>query len=121
MVCVLVFVCAERPRKIRLDLKKVNATWSLWSIEVGNRGWLYGMEMDLYKSQFLDGVLVQKKNCTSRCLKLHASVSQFLGLNVHIPAYLGSRGKPFFETFKLFRMIGRNASGHGFSPRKRFF
>jgi hypothetical protein len=26
----------------------------------------------------------------------------FLGLNVHIPAYLGSRGKPFFQNFKVF-------------------
>jgi hypothetical protein len=42
-------------------------------------GWLYGMEMDSYKSQILDGVLVQKQNRTSRCLKLHVSVSQFFG------------------------------------------
>jgi hypothetical protein len=26
----------------------------------------------------------------------------FLVLNVHIPAYLGSRGKPFFQNFKVF-------------------
>jgi hypothetical protein len=37
------------------------------------------MEMDLYKSQILDGVLVQKQNRMSRCLKSHASVSQFFG------------------------------------------
>jgi hypothetical protein len=43
------------------------------------RGWLYVMEMDSYKSQILDGVLVQKRNRMSRCLKLHASVSQFFG------------------------------------------
>jgi hypothetical protein len=39
----------------------------------------YGMEMDSYKSQILDGVLmvlVQKQNPTCPCLKLHASVSQ---------------------------------------------
>jgi hypothetical protein len=28
MVCVCVFVCVERPQKLRLDLKKVNASWS---------------------------------------------------------------------------------------------
>jgi hypothetical protein len=33
----------------------------------------------MYKSQILDGVLVQKQNCLSLCLKLHASVSQFFG------------------------------------------
>jgi hypothetical protein len=53
-------------------------------------------ENGFVKSQILDGVLVQKQNCASRCLKLHASVSHFLVLNVHRPAYLGSRGKPFF-------------------------
>jgi hypothetical protein len=37
------------------------------------------MEMDSYKSRILDGVLVQKLNRTSWCLKLHASVSQFFG------------------------------------------
>ncbi len=45
-----------------------------------NKGVGYGMEMDLYESQISDGVLmvlVQKQNCTSPCLKLHASVSQF--------------------------------------------
>jgi hypothetical protein len=53
------------------------------------------MEMDLYVSNLGWGVvmvLVQKQNCTSRWLKLHASVSQFLVLNVHIHAYLGSWG-----------------------------
>jgi hypothetical protein len=29
MVCVCVFVCVERPQKIRSDLKKVNVSWSL--------------------------------------------------------------------------------------------
>jgi hypothetical protein len=34
-------------------------------------------------------------NCMCQCLK-------FLVLNVLIPAYLGSRGKPFFQNFKVF-------------------
>ncbi len=62
-----------------------------------NRGWLYGMEMDSYKSQILDGVLVQNEivqasvsNCMRQCLN-------DLVLNIHIPAYLGSRGKPFYS------------------------
>ncbi len=36
------------------------------------RGWLHGMEIDLYKSHNLDGVLmvlVQKSKCTCPCLK----------------------------------------------------
>jgi hypothetical protein len=72
------------------------------AVQVKKRGWLSGMEMDSYKSRILDGILVQKQNRTSRCLKSHASVSQCLVLNVHIPAYLGSRVKPFFQNIKLF-------------------
>ncbi len=37
------------------------------------------MEMDSYKSRILDGVLVQKRNPTSRCLKSHVSASQLFG------------------------------------------
>ncbi len=40
---------------------------------------IYGIEMDLYKSRISDGVLVQKQNCPSQCLKLHVSVSWFFG------------------------------------------
>ncbi len=36
----------------------------------------------------------------SWCLKLHASVSHFSVLNVHIPAYQG--GSSFFKTLKFF-------------------
>ncbi len=43
------------------------------------RGWLYGMIVDLYKSRILDGILVQKQNRMSQCLKLHAPVSHFFG------------------------------------------
>jgi hypothetical protein len=34
-------------------------------------------------------------NCMHQCLN-------FLVLNVHISAYLGSRGRPFFRNFKVF-------------------
>jgi hypothetical protein len=64
-------------------------------------GWLYGMEMDSYKSQILDGVLVQvqKQNCTSRCLKSHASVSQFFGTKCTHSRVPGLKGEAlFFET-----------------------
>ena len=40
------------------------------------------MEMDLYKSQILDGVLmvlVQKQNCTSLCLKLYGLCLKLFG------------------------------------------
>jgi hypothetical protein len=58
------------------------------------------MEMDLYKSQILDG----GPDGSDTNMKLYKQVSQIacisvsiiLVLNVHIPAYLGSRGKPFF-------------------------
>jgi hypothetical protein len=63
------------------------------------------MEMDLYKSQILDGVLmvlVQKQILQAHVSNCMARVSIFLVLNVHIPAYLGSRGKPFFGTHKFF-------------------
>ncbi len=69
-------------------------------------GWLYGMELDLYKSWFLDGcpdgiwyknetIQARVSNCMHMCLI-------FFVLNVHIPLYLGSRRKPFFRTSKFF-------------------
>jgi hypothetical protein len=66
----------------------------------------YGMEMDSHKSRILDGVLMGSGTKT----KLYEPVSQiacvivsiFFVLNVHIPAYLGSRGKPFFRNSKCF-------------------
>ncbi len=60
------------------------------------------MEMDSYFSNLGWGVLmvlVQKQNHTSRCLKLHASVSQFLVLNL-LPRPSKQLGQPgFFSIF----------------------
>jgi hypothetical protein len=69
-------------------------------------GWLYGMEIDMFKSRILDGVLMGSGTKT----KSYEPVSQiacvivsiFFVLNVHISAYLGSRGKPFFWHSKFF-------------------
>jgi hypothetical protein len=60
----------------------------------------YGMEMDLYMSRILDGVLMG--SCTKT--KLNELVSQiacicvsiFFVLNAHIPVYLDSRGEALF-------------------------
>ncbi len=60
------------------------------------------MEMDSYKFQISDGVLALKQNCTSWCLKLHASVSQFLGTkrtHSHVP---GLKGEALFSNFEVF-------------------
>ncbi len=60
------------------------------------------MEMDSYKSQILDGVLVQKRNRMSRCLKLHASVSQIFGtkcIHSHVP---GLKGEALFSKLSSF-------------------
>jgi hypothetical protein len=65
-------------------------------------GWLYGMEMDSYKSQILDGVLVQKRNCTSRCLKLHASASQFFGTKRTHSCGPGLKGEALFSKLPSF-------------------
>jgi hypothetical protein len=47
------------PKKVCFHtLKKLPADKAY--IQPKKRGWLYGMEMDLYKSQKSDGVLVQK-------------------------------------------------------------
>ncbi len=60
------------------------------------------MEMDLYKSQILNGVLVQKQNCTSWCLKLRASVSQFFGTKrTHSPVP-GLKGEALFSKLRSF-------------------
>jgi hypothetical protein len=64
------------------------------------------MGMDLYKSQFSDGCPMGSGTKT----KLYKPVSQivwghvsiFLEINLHIPAYLGSRWKPFFGLLIFF-------------------
>ncbi len=66
------------------------------------------MEMDSYKSQILDGVLmvlVQKQYCTSPCLESYSPCLNLFGTNIHIPAYLGSRGKPFFWNSEVFFIV----------------
>ncbi len=60
------------------------------------------MEIDSYKFRILDGVLVQKQNRTSRCLKLHASVSHFFGskcTHSHVP---GLKGEALFLKLRSF-------------------
>ncbi len=68
-------------------------------------GWLYGMRMDSYKSQFSDGcpVVSGKKTKSQEPVSQYVQtrVSILLVLNVHIPAYLGSRGSPFFGLVSL--------------------
>jgi hypothetical protein len=68
----------------------------------------YGMEMDSYKSQILDGVLVRTKMKFYEPLSQIAcvGVSIIFVLNVHIPTCLGSRGKPFFGT--VFFIVSAN-------------
>ncbi len=66
------------------------------------RGWLYGMEMDSFKSRISDGVLVQKQNCMSRCFKLHASVSQFFGAKHTHPRVPGPKGEALFSKLRSF-------------------
>ncbi len=59
---------------------------------MGEKGVGYGMEMDSYKSLISDGVLVQKQNCISQCLKSHASASQYFGTkhtHSHVPGLKG--------------------------------
>jgi hypothetical protein len=78
------------------------------SVYRGNkRGWLYGMEMDLYKSRISDGVLVQKRNRTSRCLKSHASVSQFFGTKRTHSRVPGLKREALFS--KLVSFLGVSA------------
>ncbi len=66
------------------------------------RGWLSGIEMDSHKSWISDGVLVQTQNCTSQCLKLHASVSQFFGTKRTRSRVPGLKGGALFFTLKSF-------------------
>ncbi len=74
-----------------------------------SKGVGYGMEMDLYKSRFLnerpDGVWYKHKiswagvsSCMRMCLI-------FLVLNIDIPLHLDSRGKPFFRTSAFFSSL----------------
>jgi hypothetical protein len=52
--------------------------YSVW-LHINELGLAMAWEWYLYKSQILEGVLVQKQNPTSWGLKLNASVSQFSG------------------------------------------
>jgi hypothetical protein len=58
------------------------------------------MEMDSYVSNLGWGVLmvlVQKQNCTSRWLKLHASVSHFFGTKRTHSRVPGLKGEALFS------------------------
>ncbi len=65
------------------------------------------MEMDSYKSQISDGVLVQKQNRTSWCLRSHASVSQFFGPKRTHSRIPGPQGEALF--LKLLSVFGVSA------------
>jgi hypothetical protein len=60
------------------------------------------MEMDSYKSRILDGVLVQKQNRTSQCLKSHVSVSQFFGTKRTHSRIPGLKGEALFSKLSSF-------------------
>jgi hypothetical protein len=62
----------------------------------------YGMDMDLYKSRILDSVLVQKRNRMSRCLKLHASVSQLFDTKCTHSRVPGLKGEALFLKLRSF-------------------
>ncbi len=64
----------------------------------------YGMEMDSYKSRISDGVLVQKRNRTSWCLKLHASVSQLFSTKRTHSRGPGVKGEALFSKLQFFDM-----------------
>ncbi len=56
-------------------------------------------------SQILDGALVQKWNRTSRCFKLHASVSQFFGTKRTHSRVPGVKGEAFFSKLISFLCV----------------
>ncbi len=66
------------------------------------------MEMDSYKSRILDGVLVQKRNRISRCLKLHASVSQFFGIKRTHSRVPGLKGEALFLKLQSYFALSAN-------------
>ncbi len=70
------------------------------------------MEMDSYKSQILDGVLMGSGTKTKSYKPVSqiacVSVSVYLVLNVHIPAYLAQGGSTFLGTRKFFLLCLRS-------------
>ncbi len=64
--------------------------------------------MNSYKSRILDGVLVQKRNRMSRCLKLHASVSHFFGTKCTHSRIPGLKGEALFSKLKSFFAMSAN-------------
>jgi hypothetical protein len=66
------------------------------------------MGMDSYKSPFLDGCpdgSGTKTKTYKPVSQIVRPISNFLLLNVHIPAYLVSRGKPFFWNSLVFYVV----------------
>jgi hypothetical protein len=65
--------------------------------------------MDSYKSRISDGILIGSGTKTKPYEPMSQiaciSVSNVFVLNVHIPAYIGSRGKPFFRNSKFFVVV----------------
>jgi hypothetical protein len=59
-------------------------TW----IRISLKSWM----VSWYKNEIVQAGV---SNCMRQCLN-------FLVLNIHVPAYLGSRGKPFFQNFEVF-------------------
>ncbi len=76
------------------------------------RGWLYGMEMDSYKSRISDSilmVLVPNQNRTSPCLKSYGPCLIFFCTKCthsRVPGLKG--GSPFFGTSQFFSYVCRS-------------
>ena len=116
-------VCCEPPPLSRHQKSshKLIMCLQFTNTKGGVMGWLYGMEMDLYKSRILDGVLVQNKILWAGVSNRMHQCLNFLVLNVHIPTYLGSRGKPFLETSKFFLVCLPIIDMYDFVRTKMYF
>ncbi len=93
-----------RKRRSDILLQRFYPKMTHLCIRFAKRGWLYGIKTDSYKSRISDGVLVQKQNCTSWCLKSHASVSQLFGTKRTHSRIPGRKGEALFSKLRSFSL-----------------
>jgi hypothetical protein len=106
-VCLAGFLLPPKQPMCHFNSISLKAPFLLGHTNVFQKGWLYGMGMDSYKSQILDGVLmvlVQTKNHTSSCLKLYGPCIKFFGTNECTHSRVpGLKGETlFFELLHFF-------------------
>jgi hypothetical protein len=94
------------PENTVTHLAIAEIAWFMFGVV--QKGVGYGMEMDSYKSQNLDGVLVQKRNSTSLCLKLYGPRLKCFGTKCTHSCIPGLKGEALYSELRSFFIVSAN-------------